>query len=104
MTGNLATIALRRDDLPTAEGRARAALAGKERRLGPVHPELPVTLTTLGTVRRRRGDAAGAVELHRRALEVLTRAVEPGHPLLRTIEGNLDVALDPFDSTLAHQQ
>jgi hypothetical protein len=35
---------------------------------------------------------------------VLTRAVEPGHPLLRTIEGNLDVALDPFDSTLAHQQ
>lgn len=92
--GNLAAIALRRNDLATAERRACAALAGKERRLGSAHPELAVTLTTLGTVRRRRGDAAGAVELHRRALEVLTPAVEPGHPLERTIEENLGVALE----------
>ncbi len=92
--GNLATIALRRNDLPTAERRARAALAGKEHRLGRTHPELAVTLTTLGTVRRRRGDAAGAVELHRRALEALTPAVEPEHPLLQTIEENMAVALE----------
>ena len=92
--GNLATIALRRNDLPAAERRARAALVGKQRRFGPAHPELAVTLTTLGTVRRRRGDAVGAVELHRRALKVLTPAVEPEHPLLQTIEENMAVALE----------
>ena len=92
--GNLATIALRRDDLPGAEQRACAALAGKERRLGSAHPELAVTLTTLGTVRRRRGDAAAAVELHRRALAVLTPVAEAGHPLQRAIEENLSVALE----------
>lgn len=92
--GNLATVALRTGDLRAAEGHARAALAGKERRLGEGHPELAVTLTTLGTIRRRRGDAAGAVALHRRARDLLAPAVEPDHPLLRTIEENLEIAIE----------
>jgi tetratricopeptide (TPR) repeat protein len=91
--GNLATVALRRDDLSAAERHAWAALLIKERRLGVEHPDLAVTLTTLGTIRRRRGDVSGAVDLHRRALDVLQAAVECDHPLLRTVEENLAVAL-----------
>ncbi len=90
--GNLAAVALARDDLATAERHSRAALRRKERHLGADHPELAVTLTTLGTIRSRRGDHREAARLHRRALAVLRRAVEPGHPLLRTIEDNLACA------------
>jgi tetratricopeptide (TPR) repeat protein len=90
--GNLATVALRRGDLAEAELRGRAALAGKERALGPTSPDLAVTLTTLGTIRRQRGAAREAAALHRRALAVLRPVVEPDHPLLRTIEENLAAA------------
>lgn len=87
--GNLATIALAHDDLGAAEHKARTALRVKERHLGLGHPELAVTLTTLGTIRRRRGDHREAAQLHQRALAVLRPAVDPTHPLLRTIEHNL---------------
>jgi tetratricopeptide (TPR) repeat protein len=90
--GNLAAVALARDDLAAAERHARAALGAKERHLGPDHPELAVTLTTLGTIRRRRGDRREAARLHRRALAVLRPSVVPGHRVLRTIEHNLATA------------
>jgi tetratricopeptide (TPR) repeat protein len=90
--GNLAAVALATDDLAAAERHARAALRVKERHLGSDHPELAVTLTTLGTIRRRRGDHREAARLHRRALAVLHPAVDPAHPLLRTIEDNLTAA------------
>ena len=78
--------------LAAAERHARAALGSKERHLGPDHPELAVTLTTLGTIRRRRGDRREAARLHRRALGVLRPSVVPGHPVLHTIEHNLATA------------
>ena len=86
--GNLAVIALSTDDLTAAERHASAALGSKERHLGSDHPELAVTLITLGTIRRRRGDRREAARLHRRALAVLRPVVDPGHPLLRTNEDN----------------
>jgi len=64
----------------------------KEHLLGSEHPELAVTLTTLGSIRRRRGDHREAARLHRRALAVLRPAVDPAHPLLRTIQDNLEAA------------
>ncbi|WP_405060184.1 tetratricopeptide repeat protein [Kribbella sp. NBC_01505] len=90
--GNLAAIALARGDLVGAETRARLALSGKENALGNRHPELAPTLTTLGTIRRRCGDPDEAVELHRRALDLLAPHVVDGHPLLRTVRGNLEIA------------
>jgi len=91
--GNLATCALARGDLCEAECRAWAALTAKVAALGPTDPALAVTLTTLGTIRRRQGAAGEAVELHRRARAVLRPAVEADHPLLATIEANLAAAL-----------
>ncbi|WP_169501823.1 tetratricopeptide repeat protein [Kribbella catacumbae] len=92
VNGNLATIALDCGDLATAESRARLALDGKERALGDRHPELAPTLTTLGTIRRRCCQRAEAISLHQRALDLLVPHVEPGHPLLATIRGNLKIA------------
>ena len=89
--GNLAAVGLATDDLAAAERHAGAALGVKERHLGPDHPELAVTLTTLGTIRRRRAD-----DRERRGctdeLAVPCSSVDPRHPLLRTIEDNLATA------------
>jgi tetratricopeptide (TPR) repeat protein len=90
--GNLAAIALRRGALAEAERYGKAALAAKEAVLGPTSPDLAVTLTTLGTIRRKRGAAAAAVRLHQRARDVLRPHVDPDHPLLHTIEDNLITA------------
>jgi tetratricopeptide (TPR) repeat protein len=92
INGNLAVLALNRGDLAMAESRARLALAGKQSALGVRHPELAPTLTTLGTIRRRRGDRSEAISLHERALELLSPHVDPDHPLLATIQSNLDIA------------
>lgn len=89
---NLAALALARGDLEAAEEHARRALAIKRAALGSTNPELAPTLTTLGTIRRRRGDDIDAVAWHLRALAVLEPVVEADHPLLRTIRANLATA------------
>jgi len=90
--GNLAAIALRRGQLIEAERLARAALAAKQATLGAESPELASTLTTLGVIRRRRGASDEAARLHRQALAVLRPCVDCDHPLLGTIERNLQRA------------
>lgn len=91
--GNLAAIALRRDDLATATTTAARALRAKEAVLGTEHPDLAVTLTTLGTATRRAGDDTAAARLHQRARDVLLPHVDADHPLLTTIEHNLALAI-----------
>lgn len=94
---NLATLALARDDLNAAQTHAERALAGKNATRGAEHPDLAPTLTTLGTIRRRLGRHADAVELHQRALDVLAPHVDPEHPLLDTIRANLGIASQEAD-------
>ena len=82
--GNLAALALPRGELDAAEGHARSALAIKEDALGPNGPELAPTLSTLGTISRRRGDPVETAGLHRRARDLLrpvvgSRPPAPGH-------------------------
>jgi tetratricopeptide (TPR) repeat protein len=48
----------------------RHALAVFERRLGPEHMEIAITLSNLAAVMRYRGNAHEAEELYRRALEM----------------------------------
>ncbi|MDP8937154.1 MAG: hypothetical protein M3O23_05410 [Actinomycetota bacterium] len=74
------------------EEAARLADHGDAAEAGGLAIELAVNLTTLGTIRRRRGDDGEAARLHRRALAVLRSSVDPRHPLLRTIEDNLATA------------
>ncbi|MEY2434035.1 MAG: hypothetical protein QOC92_3760 [Acidimicrobiaceae bacterium] len=90
--GNLAAAELRRGALNDAEAYARSALARKEAALGSSSPELAVTLTTLGTIRRQQGAPSGAVQLHQRALALLRPEAEADHPLVRAIEDNLAIA------------
>jgi tetratricopeptide (TPR) repeat protein len=91
---NLANVALARDDLDAAQTYAQHALAIKDAALGPSHPDLAPTLTTLGTIRRRLGCHAAAIALHQRAFDVLAPQASPDHPLLATIRANLLVASD----------
>jgi hypothetical protein len=87
--GNRALIVLAAGDLSGAERFARNAIAIKTRHLGTAHPELAVTLTTLGTILRRQRRHLEASEQHQRALAIIQPAVHPSHPLIAIIDNNL---------------
>lgn len=61
----------------------------KEAAYGPHHPEVAVTLGTLGNVRRELGDHAGAVEAYERALDIDEAAYGPDHPSVAITLTNL---------------
>src|SRR6185436_17506586 len=61
-------------------GLLRQALAGQEKKFGPVHQEVGVTLLALADVEARSGDAASAVDHYRRGIDVFSRLFGPNHP------------------------
>lgn len=56
------------------------ALAEREARLGPDHPEVAASLNSLGWFLFERGDFPGARAAHERALAIRERALGPDHP------------------------
>lgn len=55
------------------------ALAIREQRLGPEHPDLAVVLLNLGMAIRPNGDLAAALAPMQRALAIREKALPPGH-------------------------
>jgi tetratricopeptide (TPR) repeat protein len=75
---------LMRRDLARAEVSYRNALRIQEATLPADHPDLARSLENLGTLLHRRGEHEPALELHRRALALRERALDPGDPAIAT--------------------
>ena len=60
--------------------RAQEALALREAALGPAHPDVAVSLTTLAEVYRGQGRLADAERLHRQALGIREQRYGKNHP------------------------
>ncbi|MGQ4828299.1 tetratricopeptide repeat protein, partial [Enterococcus faecalis] len=65
-----------------AEPILRRALVGREKVLGPDHPEVADTLVTLIYLLRSQGRFAEAAALAERPLAIYRKALGPSHPLV----------------------
>ena len=70
-------------------GHYEAALAAKERALGPSHPELVPTLNNRGLLLAQLGQHNGAEAVYRRAVDVLEQAGLAAHPQGDQVRRNL---------------
>jgi len=85
----------------------RRALALREAALGPLHPDLGVTLTNLGVGHLLLGDHALAEASQRRALEIWRVSMPPGHERLAfplSALGDLALERGRFDQARADFQ
>ncbi|MBK6916972.1 MAG: serine/threonine protein kinase [Deltaproteobacteria bacterium] len=86
------------------------ALALREARLGPHHPDVAATLSNLGLVAQRQGDNLQARVFHTRALQVARESLGEDHPMMAELtnnlavldyaQGNLEPAQAGFERTL----
>ena len=74
------TLAQYLGDYSAAEPLYRRALAGRERALGPDHPDTLLSVNNLAYLLQAKGDVAAAEPLYRRALAGRERALGPDHP------------------------
>ena len=79
---NLGYVLHRRGRLAEAEELYAQALALRQTRLGPEHPEVAQSLANLAEVKRARGRVEDAERLYRRALAIREKALGPEHPAL----------------------
>ncbi|KAK5082564.1 hypothetical protein LTR70_007670 [Exophiala xenobiotica] len=63
-----------------AEELNRRALVGREKELGPNHPDTLTSVNNLAVVLQRQGKYDEAVEMHRRALTGREKELGPSHP------------------------
>jgi tetratricopeptide (TPR) repeat protein len=78
--GNLAIVLADQGDLDAARRLHERALAIREARLGPDHPDTAESLNILAGVLADEGDLAGARTLHERALAIFEAGLGPDHP------------------------
>ncbi|MGQ0721772.1 MAG: tetratricopeptide repeat protein [Candidatus Eiseniibacteriota bacterium] len=76
----LGNLDLETADYASSKRCLEAALAIREKRLGPEHPEFARTLNDLGLLQRTTGDRAEARALFERALAVREKTLGPDHP------------------------
>jgi serine/threonine-protein kinase len=96
---------------PETEALFREALAIQEKKLGPDHPEVAMTLNNLGIVYGYGGELDKAETIFQRALRIREAALGPGHPdvamtinnlaLVRTAQKRYDEADKLFRRALA---
>jgi tetratricopeptide (TPR) repeat protein len=79
----------------------RRALEGRERVLGPDHPDTLVSVNNLAGCLNELGDAAAAMPLYRRAVEGNERDLGPDHPDTLTCVSNLAGGLDALGDAAA---
>jgi CHAT domain-containing protein/tetratricopeptide (TPR) repeat protein len=83
---------------PETRAFAERAVAIKETHLGPEHPDVAFSLTTLGIVVRLLGEYPAATSLFDRALTIQERALGPRHPLVaRSLTAAATLAIDTGD-------
>jgi tetratricopeptide (TPR) repeat protein len=77
-----------------SESLLRRALEGRERALGPEHPDTLTSVNNLAVLLNSKGDLAAAEPMYRRALEAQERVLGPEHPDTLTSVNNLAVLLE----------
>ena len=89
---NLAALQVQAGALDEALAGFRRALAIR-RQLGAEHAETARTLNNIGTVLRKMGDHAAAIQSYEEALQLAGRALPPNHPQLAAYLRNLALTL-----------
>ena len=79
---NRAAVLLRRGDFDGAGAEINLALSLKQKALPPNHPDIAVTLTSIGLLRTEMGDAESALIAEQKALEIDRAAYGSQSPLL----------------------
>src|SRR5262249_44189272 len=94
-------VSLRREKRVAARARLlyERALAIREKKLGPEHPDTVWCLATIGVLLLEEGDAAGARSLSERALAISEKALSPHHRLPKDIARVTADALDALGRT-----
>ncbi len=92
---NLVGTVWARGRLDEAELESRGILEARQKILEPQHPELAHSHHVLGRLRFERGDIAGSIEQHRKALAILDQVSTPG------AHDRLSVQLDLVRALLA---
>jgi tetratricopeptide (TPR) repeat protein len=87
--GALALLLMDKGDLAAAEPLYRRALEGRERVLGPEHPQTLTSVNNLAGLLESKGDLAAAEPMYRRALEAQERVLGPEHPQTLSSVNNL---------------
>ncbi len=67
----------------------KRALTIHEQVLGPIHPDTPTSLTTLGSLLYQQGEFAQALPLHERALAIAEAALGAKHPTAQRYRQNV---------------
>ena len=82
-------------DYAAAEPLYRRALAGREKALGPDHPDTLTSVNNLAVLLQAKGDYAAAEPLYRRALAGREKALGPDHPdTLRSVDNLAELYFD----------
>jgi tetratricopeptide (TPR) repeat protein len=89
VAGNTAWYLHLRGEYATAEEISRDALDGREKVLGPEHPDTLTSVSNLGSLLKSQGKYEEAETMHRRALEGYEKALGLEHPYTLTSVSNL---------------
>ena len=84
-----------RADLSEAETTQTRALTIFEAAYGPNHPQVAITLTSLGNIQQQQGRIGEAIESTKRALAIFTAAYGPNHHHSQQAQRNLDKFRSP---------
>jgi serine/threonine protein kinase/tetratricopeptide (TPR) repeat protein len=86
---NLGNVETSMGDLDAARRYHEAALAARERKLGPSHPDVATSLHNVAVVFRMAGDPGRALELHRRCLAIREKALGAENPYIASTLASL---------------
>lgn len=89
----IAEVRRQQGDFPAADSITRAAFAIRSEILGPDHPRMAASLSTLGVLARELGRPDEAEDYHRRALQIRRDHFGPEHPYVAESLRNLALAL-----------
>jgi tetratricopeptide (TPR) repeat protein len=94
VAGNTAWYLYLRGEYAAAEEISRDALDGREKVLGPEHPDTLTSVNNLGSVLERQGKYEEAEAMHRRALKGREKVLGLEHPDTLTSVNNLGLLLE----------
>lgn len=77
-------------DLASADTFLKSAARIQEQELGPLHPDLAITLSNRAVVAEGRGSWSEAESLYRRAAAIAAAALQPDHPMVVETRQNLE--------------
>jgi tetratricopeptide (TPR) repeat protein len=77
-------------DLAGARAAYERALKIRENSFGKEHPDVAVSLWSLGVLAQKEGNRDIAKEYYERALQIYEKFLPPDHPYIRNLKGYVD--------------